>query len=150
MTPLDIRILRDYIARCMKTGLDGPAAKVQQCLAEIERQSETIAEQQKRIAELEVQVKFLKMELSVVTEMKDDAIKALEAFQGYDGSYDLWAKMKRERDEAIARVAELESLLTGRAEAHGMASRKSTGTTPPTRRPQWEEMHTLVDPDQAR
>ena len=50
----------------------------------------------------------LQLEVTVLESFNDEKREALEAFKEYDGNSDLWASLKKQRDEAVARIAELE------------------------------------------
>lgn len=65
----------------------------------------------KKIADLQARIHDLEINLDIANNMRRDAIEALEAFRQFDGNEDLWAAMKRERDEALKEVDKLRRIL---------------------------------------
>ncbi len=70
------------------------------------------------IRRLTEQVNTLKMDMKVIEHDRQSARTALQAFQEFDGDEGLWAMMKRERDEAVAKVATLTAALRPFAEKY--------------------------------
>lgn len=111
-----------------------------ECRHHIQAQAAKMRDQQERITFLEKDVEHLReknnslqIDLDLANCARRDAIDALEAFQGYDGDEELWAAMKRERDEAVAKLtairAKLETIVCTDEIDRGVVLLSSEGTT---------------------